>query len=347
MHAKLGDVLRGGLISAALAVVTLGGCGGSSGSPSPGPPPSSPPPTDSQIYVTAASGSQSSANQPDTVVVFTIASLLTGSGSLAPKQQFQSPSFSGAFGVALDSTANIYVIDQPTATVDVFFSNANNTVSPTRQISSSAMTAPMGIALDSSNNIYVADPTGGPSTTGQIDVFSSSQSGSVSPVRTISGSNTLLNQPGGIAVNSNGTIFVTNEAGNSVEQFAAGATGNVAPTRVISGVGSLLSSPLGISIGPSGALYVANSNNQTVTVYGASGNTPVRTITGGNTNLFIPNGTATDVAGHLYVADGGPPGSSSNPTGELLVFQPNATGNITPLLTAQGVGFATWGIARF
>src|SRR5580704_4288939 len=188
MHAKLGDVLRGGLISAALAVVTLGGCGGSSsGSPSPGPPPASPPPTNSQIYVTAASGSQSSANQPDTVVVFTISSLLTGTGSLAPKQHFQSPSFSGAFGVALDSVASIYVIDQPTATVDVFFSNANGTVSPTRQISSSAMTAPTGIALDGSNNIYVADPTGGPSGTGQIDVFSPSQNGTVTPTRTISG----------------------------------------------------------------------------------------------------------------------------------------------------------------
>lgn len=344
MNAKFGDVFRGGLVSGVLAVAALAGCSGPSQSTSPGPPVPSSPPRDSQIYVTTAGKNATPSEWPNTVMVFSISSLLAG--TFAPKQQFQSPSFSDALGVAVDSAGSIYVTDDPTGVVDVFSGNADGVVSPTRQISSSAMRVPVAIALDGSNNIYVADPFGGPGAIGQIDVFSSFQSGKVTPVRTISGTKTRLNQPYGIAVNANGTMFVTNDAGNSVVQFAAGTTGNVAPTRVIKGAGSMLDGPMGISIGPGGAVYVANSGNATVTVYGATGNVPVREIGGGNTKLTIPMGTATDGDGNLFVANGFVVKAPSNP-GAFLAFGPSATGDATPFLTATDVGQWTWAIARF
>jgi len=353
MGMSLGAVLRGTLVSATLGVVMLAGCNnGNSSTPGGGgaTPTPTPPATNSQIYVTEASGAVSSSlNSPDTILVFTIGSLLNPSGtSLSPIQAITSSSFSSAYGVAVDSLANIYITNLgPPPSIQEFSSNANGTSTPIRTITSSALSAPTGVALDSVGNIYVADPTGGPLANGQIEVFAAGASGASTPTRTISGSNTGLNTPSGITVSNNGAIYVTNDGTTStVEVFSAGANGNVGPTRTISGAGSGLNGPLGVAIGPSGAVYVSNSNGASITVYGTSGSVPVRTIAGTSTNLFVPNGLALDVAGNLYEADGGPP-SSSQPTGELLVFPPNATGNVTPTLTASGVGESAWGIARY
>jgi hypothetical protein len=91
-------------------------------------------------------------------------------------------------------------------------------------------------------------------------------------------------------------------------------------------------------------LYVANSNalpgttppgNGNVEVYpfGASGSaTPIRVISGGNTQLSNPIVPVLDSSGNLYVLDNGPYFSSkSHPV--ILVFPSGANGNVTPTRT--------------
>ncbi|MFZ0033165.1 MAG: hypothetical protein WAK84_14975 [Candidatus Cybelea sp.] len=54
--------------------------------------------------------------------------------------------------------------------------------------------------MDGSNNIYVANEGGGPSARGIVTVYTAGANGDVAPVNTISGSNTGLAEPRGIAI---------------------------------------------------------------------------------------------------------------------------------------------------
>ena len=75
-------------------------------------------------------------------------------------------------------------------------------------------------------------------------------------------------------------------------------------------------------------LYVPNFTGDSVTVYAktANGNvTPIRTISGSNTELFSPSGTAFDSAGNLYVASWGSQGCC------ISVFSPGANGDAVPI----------------
>jgi hemin uptake protein HemP len=325
----------------------LAGCNnGSSSTPNPQPSASCGSPTaNTRVYVTDASGSISSnPNSPDTIDTFLISSLLNNTGSTVNVcQQINSQSFSAVFGIATDSSANIYVVDANSSSILEFAANANGTVNPIKTITSTAMSSPYGIAIDHVGNIYVTVP-GNSSTSGvggKILEFGPNQSGSATPIRTIAGSQTLLEGPTGIAVTSKG-IYVTNAFGNSVELFGPNAKGNVAPTRVISGTGAGLQTPLGIAVNSAGLIFVSNNQGNSITVYGPSSSTPRRTIAGSNTNINGPAGLAFDSSGNLYVAENGPI-SSSAPTGQLEIFGPSATGNASPLVNVSGVGFSAWG----
>ena len=67
---------------------------------------------------------------------------------------------------------------------------------------------------------------------------------------TISGSNTTLDGPDAIAVDSS-WIYVANLDGNSILVFPLGASDNTAPARTISGSNTALDGPGGIALDPS------------------------------------------------------------------------------------------------
>src|SRR5690349_1296108 len=140
-----------------------------------------------------------------------------------------------------------------------------------------------------------------------VTVYAPGASGNATPTATIAGGSTGLNQPGAIALDGAGNIYVANELGfssNSVTVYAAGASGNATPTATIAGSNTGLSVPVVIAVDGAGKIYVTNFGNNSITVYaaGASGNaTPTATIAGGNTGLSGPVGIALDGAGNIYV----------------------------------------------
>jgi sugar lactone lactonase YvrE len=86
---------------------------------------------------------------------------------------------------------------------------------------------PDNIALDSSDNIYT-------SINGKtIGVFAANAHGDARRIRQIGGSNTQLSFPIGVAVDSNGYLYVADCGDGNVKVFAPGAHGNVAPVHVI------------------------------------------------------------------------------------------------------------------
>ena len=92
---------------------------------------------------------------------------------------------------------------------------------------------PGELILDASGNIYV--PNYGYVNDNSVTVYAAGATGNVAPTQTISGSNTGLSNPVGVALDSSANINVTSSSSDSVLIYAAGANGNVQPIRTISG----------------------------------------------------------------------------------------------------------------
>jgi len=198
---------------------------------------------------------------------------------------------------------------------------------------------------------YVTNSGNGASNKGSISVFAAGANGNATPAKTISGSNTDLSAPSGIALDQNTNIYVTNFApADTVAVFAAGASGNATPIQFISGPNDGLSGALGIAVDRNDKTYVANAYGNTVTVYaaGATGNAaPIQTIAGAQTHLSGPTGIAVDGSDRIYVANTGPGSNSGD--GKVTVFAAGANGNVAPIEVISGRKtklFDPYGLAR-
>jgi serine/threonine protein kinase, bacterial len=102
--------------------------------------------------------------------------------------------------------------------------------------------------------------------------------------------------PGGVAVDSAGSVYVTSEdMFGRVVKLAAGSS---APTVLpFSG----LYQPQGLAVDTNGALYVADFNNRVVKLAAGANTQSVLPFTG----LNYPEGVAVDAVGNVYVADRG------------------------------------------
>jgi hypothetical protein len=168
---------------------------------------------------------------------------------------------SGANSVklTLDSSDNIYVLAGSAPynheqgpygrEIDEYPAGSHGGVSPSFRIHLNVPQTSFGasaIALDSHRYIYVAIPKAYNSREGADEIVKYVQN---IPVATISGPDTLLDQPMSIVVDSRGNIYAGN-ANNSVVEFAAGRTGDVAPMAVIDGPHTSLLGITGLAFGP-------------------------------------------------------------------------------------------------
>ncbi len=254
--------------------------------------------TNKNIYVTNFDG--------NSVTVYTAGA----NGNVAPIRTISGSNTRLHFpeGMALDAIGNMYVVIPGIANgaVTVYAASANGNVAPIRTISGTRtdLIEPSSVALDASGEVYVANDTcfrGGHCVPDQVTVYAAGANGDVAPIRTITGPNTKLSDPSGIALDSNGNIYVTNFHQPSVTVYAAGANGNVAPIRTISGPNTRLKSPDGIALNAGGSVYAMNfpengkprDNRVTVYAEGASGNVrPIHIIHGLKTGLNGPFGGA-------------------------------------------------------
>jgi sugar lactone lactonase YvrE len=234
--------------------------------------------------------------------------------------------------------ATIYVNNGNSVTAYAPGSNGN--VSPIASIDdrTNMLEEPWGIALDSKANIYVANYGGGSNGIGTITVYAAGSDAETTPMATIAGLRTELENPFGIAVDSSGKIYVANFAGGhgagSVTVYPAGSNGNVAPIATIAGDDTGLDNPSGIAIDSSGKIYVANrgggrTSASSITVYaaGSNGNVkPIATITGPDTGLDDPC-IAVDSRGKIY---------ASNSSDSITVYPSGSNGDARPIAKIAG-----------
>src|ERR1700693_1890111 len=130
-----------------------------------------------------------------------------------------------------------------------------------------------------------------------------------------------LSNPEGIAVDSAGTIWVTNYSDNSVTKLNFSGK-PLSPATSFTGGG--LNRPLGIAIDSEGNVWVANYGNNSVSKLDSMGKllSPATGFTGGGLNR--PLGIAIDSEGNVWVANyGNNSGSQLDPSGKPI---PPATG---------------------
>jgi sugar lactone lactonase YvrE len=254
-------------------------------------------------------------------------------------------------GIALNSRGTIYVADAGRAfpspgNVRVYAARSNGDTAPIASIGGkdSGLYAPAAIALDSSGKIYVANYHAEQVGRGviqpahdSITVYGAHSHGDAAPIAEISGGETGLNSPDGIALDPSGKIYVANTGPwngypGTVTAYPAASNGDVTPVATITGGPDAgISRPEGIALDSSGNLYVTNTgdiNPSSVTVYpaGTDHNVPPSAKIGDVHAPLSAQAIAIDSNGNIYAADPrgrigpvGPPGESP---GSINVYAP-------------------------
>ena len=184
---------------------------------------------------------------------------------------------------------------------------------------------PNSVAVDSGGTVYVADSV---NNTIRKMVFSgttctvSTLAGTpgVSGTSDGTGSNAQFNCPSGIAVDSNGKVYVADSGNNTIRVIAVGGgvttlAGNPGQfgNSDGTGAGALFGYPMGVAVDGGGNVYVADTYNNTirkvtsggvVTTLAGTANTMGSSDGPGSVALFnTPNGLAVDASGNVFVAD--------------------------------------------
>jgi sugar lactone lactonase YvrE len=181
---------------------------------------------------------------------------------------------------------------------------------------------PCGVATDNAGNVYVADtgnhairkvsPTGVVTTLAGLSGVSGSVDGTGGAAR--------FNQPGGVAVDTAGNVYVADTGNHTIRLITpAGVVSTWAGMAGVSGSGDATGTnaqfnlPQGITVSSVSNVYVADYGNHTIrkitpgrvvrTLAGAAGSSGSTDGSGSNARFYQPQGVAVDAGGFVYVAD--------------------------------------------
>jgi formylglycine-generating enzyme required for sulfatase activity/sugar lactone lactonase YvrE len=214
-------------------------------------------------------------------VVTTLAGFPGGSGSV--NGTGSAARFNQPFGIAADSAGNVYVADYANHTIRKITSGgvvttlagaAGSEGSADGIGSAARFTNPAGVAVDNAGIIYVADASNG-------TIRKVTSSGVVTTVagapRSVPawldgiGSTARFSVPWCIAVDSSGTLYVTEQGNNTVRKITIGGVvttiaGVAGGAGSANGTGSVarFAWPRGVAVDRSGVVFVADELNSTI-----------------------------------------------------------------------------------
>jgi hypothetical protein len=246
-----------------------------------------------------------------------------GTGSAA---RFYSPR-----SVAVDSDGNVIVADRDNHTIrKVSASGVVTTLAGKAGISGSAdgtgsaarFRYPTGVAVDGAGNVFVADrdnntirrvtPAGLVTTMAGNPAAYGSDDGTGSAAR--------FNHPFGVAVDTNGNVFVADADNHTIRKVSAsrvvttlagsaGASGSADGT----GIAARFHGPTGVAVDDAGNVLVADQLNHTVrkvsatglvtTLAGSAGVPGSADGTGSAARFYYPTSVALDTSSNVFVAD--------------------------------------------
>ncbi|MGH7738236.1 MAG: hypothetical protein ACREMP_10300 [Candidatus Tyrphobacter sp.] len=168
------------------------------------------------------------------------------------------------------------VVNNQILTFPLDANGASAMPSATLSGAATSLDQPEGIFVDRHDGtIWVGNYTSG--TSGTITEYAFDARGNAAPMKTIGGPATTIAGPGGIYVDSSGTLYVADFQTGDIDVFAAGASGNVAPTRQITGLGVLS----GLWLDASGNIWVGSPGQSAILEFAnntSGAATPIATI---------------------------------------------------------------------
>lgn len=232
--------------------------------------------------------------------------------------------FNTPTAVTVDSSKNLFVTNSDGS---VFKISSTGVVSTF--VAAATFNGASGITIDGSGNLYVTNTLN----------FTIEKIAPGGVVTTIAGSGVqgandatgllaTFQQPWGIAIDSQGNLFVTEANDHTIRKITpGGVVSTFAGTAGVSGsndaTGALASfnQPAGIAVDSSDNLYVVDANNGIIRMI-----TPGRVVSTFATGLVIPLGITIDDDGNIFVTD----------MGDNTIKKISSTGVVT-ILAGSGV----------
>ena len=285
--------------------------------------------TASALALLAACGGGGNAPSTPSGVVTTLAGAAGQTGSTDGTGA--AASFNYPFGVAVDSSGNVYVADTYGSTIrkitpaGVVTTLAGKTEEPGSSDGTGAdasFSDPIGVAVDSNGNVYVAD-------TGNATIRKITPAGAVTTLAGAAGqtgsadgpgADARFNYPEGVAVDSNGNVYVAESLNSVIRKITpAGVVSTLAGTAAQrgstdgTGADARFVAPWGIAVDSSGNVYVsdvADTRIRKITPAGVVSTLAGKTEepgssdgAGADARFDFPTGVAVDSDGNVYVAE--------------------------------------------
>jgi parallel beta-helix repeat protein len=205
----------------------------------------------------------------------------------------QPGTFFGAYGTAVDSSDNIYVVDTGNDWIQVFDPSGGNI----RHFFDYATNGHFG-AVNSSGYVFISE-TLPPS----IDILGPTGT-YVGAWSELEGNFFAFTQPSGVAVDAADNVYVADIGSDSIQKFAKDGT-LITQWGSLGSGNSQFNNPLGIAIDPAGNVYVADSGNNRIQKFDSNGAylTQWGSAGTGDGNFNGPIGVAVDTGGNVYVID--------------------------------------------
>ncbi len=236
------------------------------------------------------------------------------------------------YGVAVDGAGNVYFTESyystlrkitPGGVVSTLAGSAGNRGTNDGAGANARFWGPNGVAVDKFGYIYVADrdfsiirkvtPAGVVSTLAGWAGHSGTNDGT--------GLSAQFNSPDGVAVDSNGNVYVGDRGNSTIRQITPDGVVSTLAGLPYTGPGSTdgsgraarFAGPQGVAVDGAGYAYVADSGNHTIrkitpeglvsTLAGLVGSAGTNDGAGDIARFNYPNGVTVDGAGILYVSD--------------------------------------------
>lgn len=270
--------------------------------------------------------------------------------------------FSSPYGLAVDSSGNVFVADsrnhtlrkiEPSGEVTTVAGLAGARGSVDGTGFDARFSFPSGVVADTAGNVYVTDwgadiirkvtPAGEVTTlAGTAD-----QTGFEDGV----GAASRWASPVGISIDVLGNLYVADVNNHTVRQISSAGVvttwvGRAAAPGSTDGIDGRLNGPVGVTVDSFGNVYVADRANHTIrkvaldgvitTWVGRAGARGAADGQGSDARFFYPMGVAIDTAGTVYVAD----------TDNRIIRKVTAAGEVTTVAGSSTAGGATDGVGR-